>query len=79
LFGVKDTGCRLSEIVNLAWSEVKSGRLIRHDSKTRLRTDLLGDVARMLLASLELRGGADPVLWNRLVRRAIRCIAQFWR
>ena len=73
------TGCRLSEIVNLTWSEVKGGRLLLHDSKTGPRTVWLGDEARMLLASLEKRGGADPVFWNKLTRRPVRCITPFWR
>ena len=73
------TGCRLSEIVNLTWSEVKGARLLLHDSKTGPRTVWLGDDARMLLASLERRGGGDPVFWNKLTRRPVRCITPFWR
>jgi hypothetical protein len=73
------TGCRLSEIVNLTWSEVKGGRLLLHDSKTGPRTVWLGDEARMLLASLERRGGADPVFWNKLTQRPVRSISKFWQ
>ena len=73
------TGCRLSEIVNLTWSEVKGGRLLLHDSKTGPRTVWLGDEARMLLASLERRGGSDPVFWNKLTRQPVRSISKFWQ
>ena len=72
------TGCRLSEIMDLTWSEVKGGRLLLHDSKTGPRTIWLGDEARMLLASLERRGSSDPVFWNKLTRRPVRSIGQFW-
>lgn len=72
------TGCRLSEIVDLTWSEVKGGRLLLHYSKTGPRTVWLGDEARMLLASLEPRGGSDPVFWNKLTRRPVRDISFFW-
>ena len=65
------TGCRMSEIVDLTWSEVKGGRLLLHDSKTGPRTVWLGDEARMLLALLERRGGSDPVFWNKLSRRPL--------
>lgn len=60
------TGCRMSEIVDLTWSEVKGRRLLLHDSKTGPRTVWLGDEARMLLASLERRSGSDLVFWNKL-------------
>ena len=72
------TGCRMSEIVDLTWSEVKGGRLLLHDSKTGPRTVWLGDEARMLLASLERRGGSDPVFWNKLTRRPVRDVKPFW-
>lgn len=73
------TGCRLSEIMDLTWSEVKGGRLLLHDSKTGPRTVWLGDEAQTLLASLERRGGADPVFWNKLTRRPVRSIGEFWK
>lgn len=72
------TGCRMSEIMNLTWSEVKGGRLLLHDSKTGPRTVWLGDEAQMLLAALERRGGAEPVFWNKLTRRPVRTIDKFW-
>jgi len=73
------TGCRSSEITGLTWSEVKGGRLLLHDSKTGPRTVWLGDEARTLLASLERRGGSDPVFWNKLTRRPVGSIDVFWK
>jgi integrase len=58
---------------------VKGGRLLLHDSKTGPRTVWLGDEARMLLASLERRGGSDPVFWNKLTRRPVGSIDVFWK
>jgi len=72
------TGCRMSEIVYLTWSEVKGGRLLLHDSKTGPRTVWLGDEARMLLAAFERRGSSDPVFWNRLTCRPVRDVKPFW-
>jgi integrase len=73
------TGCRMSEIMDLTCSEVKGGRLLLHDSKTGPRTVWLGNEAQMLLASLERRGGSDPVFWNKLTRRPVRSIGGFWK
>ncbi|MFZ5745989.1 MAG: tyrosine-type recombinase/integrase [Pseudomonadota bacterium] len=72
------TGCRLSEIKDLTWSEVKGGRLLLHDSKTGPRTVWLGDEAQMLLAALERRGGSDPVFWNKQTRRPVAEMHGFW-
>lgn len=72
------TGCRLSEIVDLTWSEVKGGKLLLHDSKTGPRTVWLGDEARGLLEVLERRGGSVPVFWNKLTEQPVRDISRFW-
>jgi site-specific recombinase XerC len=69
----------MNGIMDLTWSEVKGGRLLLHDSKTGPRTVWLGDEAQTLLASLERRGGADPVFWNKLTRRPVRSIGEFWK
>ena len=58
--------------------EVKGGKLLLHHSKTGPRTVWLGDEARMLRASLERRGSADPVFWNKPTQRPVRNIGQFW-
>ena len=42
------TGCRRSEILDLAWGEVKGSRLLLHDSKTGPKTVWLGEEARMI-------------------------------
>lgn len=72
------TGCRRSEITELTWGEVRGSRLLLHDSKTGPRTVWLGDEARMLLSTLERRGPADTVFWNKLTRRPVRDIETFW-
>lgn len=72
------TGCRLSEIVDLTWSEVKGGKLLLHDSKTGPRTVWLGDEARGLLEKLERRGGSVPVFWSKLTQQPVRNISSFW-
>lgn len=73
------TGCRRSEIVDLTWGEVKGARLLLHDSKTGPKTVWLGEEARTLLAALERRGPADPVFWNKLTKRPLGGIEEFWR
>jgi len=72
------TGCRVSEIKDLTWSEVKGGRLLLHDSKTGPRTVWLGDEAQILLASLERRGSSDRVFWNKQTRRPVAEMHGFW-
>jgi integrase len=72
------TGCRVSEIKDLTWSEVRGGRLLLHDSKTGPRTVWLGDEAQMLLASLERRGSSDRVFWNKQTRRPVAEMHGFW-
>lgn len=72
------TGCRRSEITELTWGEVKGNRLLLHDSKTGPRTVWLGEEARMLLSTLERRGPADPVFWNKCTKRSVRDIEGFW-
>lgn len=72
------TGCRRSEITELTWGEVKGNRLLLHDSKTGPRTVWLGEEARMLLSTLERRGPADPVFWNKFTKRPVRDIEGFW-
>ncbi len=72
------TGCRRSEITELTWGEIKGNRLLLHDSKTGPRTVWLGEEARMLLSTLERRGPADPVFWNKFTKRPVRDIEGFW-
>lgn len=62
----------------MTWGEVKGSRLLLHDSKTGPRTVWLGEEARILLSTLERRGPADPVFWNKLTERPVRDIEGFW-
>ena len=50
------TGCRKSEIVTLAWSDYREGRLFLRDSKTGPRTVWLSAPAREVLDGLPHRG-----------------------
>jgi integrase len=73
------TGCRLSEILGLTWSEVKGSRLLLHDSKTGPRTVWLGDEARELIEALDRKGGGETIFWNQEYQRPLRNIANFWQ
>ena len=50
------TGCRKSEILTLAWSDYREGRLFLRDSKTGPRTVWLSTPARAVLDGLSRRG-----------------------
>ncbi len=50
------TGCRMSEIVTLKWSDFREGRLYLPDSKTGPRTVWLSSPARRILDGLPRRG-----------------------
>lgn len=58
------TGCRLGEIVNLKWSEVKGPRLLLEDSKTGPRTVWLGAEVRALLDALPRHRSRPEVFWD---------------
>ncbi|HEX7853737.1 MAG TPA: tyrosine-type recombinase/integrase [Sphingobium sp.] len=70
------TGCRLSEIGGLLWSEVVGRRLKLTDSKTGPRTVWLGEEAARLLQSVSQSGRAE-VFWNERTGKPI-CIRSFW-
>ncbi len=56
-------------------------RIDHHPSffQIELRRDRHIAEARTLLASLERRGGSDPVFWNKLTRRPVGSIDVFWK
>ena len=58
------TGCRLGEIVNLKWSEVKGQRLLLEDSKTGPRTVWMGAEVRALIDALPRHGNRPEVFWD---------------
>ena len=64
------TGCRLGEIVNLRWSEVKGQRLLLDDSKTGPRTVWMGAEVRALLDALPRHCSPPEVFWDAV--RAVR-------
>ena len=51
------TGCRVSEILELRWQDVRGQRLHLHDSKTGPRTVWIGEEGRAVLDSLTRRRG----------------------
>ena len=65
------TGCRLGEIVNLRWSEVKGQRLLLEDSKTGPRTVWMGAEVRALLDALPRLGNRPEVFWDDVRDRPI--------
>lgn len=70
------TGCRKSEICELAWSEVRGRRLLLHDAKTGPRTVWLGEAAQAVLARLPHHADLDHVFWRGDARLTISRLDQ---
>ena len=71
------TGCRLSEILTLKWSEIKGRRLLLTDSKTGPRTVWMGAEVRALLDALPRHRDRAEVFWDE-TRNAPLSLAHFW-
>jgi integrase len=71
------TGCRLSEIRGLLWSEVMGNRLKLTDSKTGPRTVWLGYEGRSVLASLPKSADTDLVFAHPGEDRPVH-LGWFW-
>jgi integrase len=71
------TGCRLSEILTLKWSEIKGRRLLLTDSKTGPRTVWMGAEVRTLLDALPLHRDRAEVFWDE-TRNGPLSLAHFW-
>ncbi len=72
------TGCRVSEILELRWQDVRGQRLHLRDSKTGPRTVWIGEEGRAVLDSLTRRRGIERVFQDpRVHARAIR-VTYFW-
>lgn len=72
------TGCRLGEIVNLKWNEVKGQRLLLTDSKTGPRTVWMGAEVRALLDALPRHRVRAEVFWDE-VRDGPLSLSYFWQ
>jgi integrase len=72
------TGCRVSEILELKWQDVRGQRLHLRDSKTGPRTVWIGEEGRAVLDSLTRRRGIEMVFHDPKAHiRAIR-LTYFW-
>ena len=72
------TGCRMGEIVNLKWSEVKGSRLLLNDSKTGPRTVWVGAEVRTLLNALPRHRDRAEVFWDE-ARKGPPSLTYFWQ
>lgn len=72
------TGCRVSEILGLHWSDLKGFRLRLRDSKTGPRTVWLGEEARELILALPRCGKNPWIFWNWRFHREIQTIHSPW-
>ena len=72
------TGCRVSEILGLHWSDLKGKRLLLRDSKTGPRTDWLGEEARDVILSIPRIGKNPWIFWNQRYKRPIRSLNDLW-
>lgn len=72
------TGCRLREVLDLHWSDLKGLRLHLRDSKAGPRTVWLGDEARELLLALPRCGRQPWIFWNWRYHRPIRTLQHVW-
>jgi integrase len=72
------TGCRVSEVLGLQWSDVKGNRLLLRDSKTGPRTVWLGDEARDLIQALPRASNNPWLFWNWRFHKPLKTITHIW-
>lgn len=72
------TGCRLSEILSLEWSDVRGAKVQLRDAKTGPRTVWLGDEAKATFAAIPRTNGQDAVFHDPMRRRPIRYLTYDW-
>ena len=72
------TGCRLSEVLELHWSDLKGLRLHLRDTKTGPRTVWLGDEARDLIRALPRCGKQPWIFWNWRYQRRMQSLQGPW-
>lgn len=73
------TGCRVGEIMDLQWQDVRGNRLKLRDSKTSPRVVWLGDEARDLIADLPRYNKAPWLFWNPRRKIHMRYVDFYWR
>lgn len=72
------TGCRVSEVLGLHWSDLKGKRLLLRDSKTGPRTVWLGDEARELILSIPRAGKQPWIFWNWRFKKPVKSLHEYW-
>jgi integrase len=73
------TGCRVGEIMDLEWQDVRGNRLKLRDSKTGPRVVWLGDEERALIDELPRQAKIPWLFWNRRLSIHMRDVAYYWR
>ncbi len=73
------TGCRVSEILSLEWSDVRGARLQIRDAKSGPRTVWLGEEARSILNSLPRTKEQQAVFFNCATGRPLTTPKRYWR
>ena len=72
------TGCRVGEILNLQWGDIKGNRLKLRDSKTGPRTVWLGDEARAIIDALPKWRNVPWLFWSPGYRKQLRQLQSHW-
>ena len=72
------TGCRVSELLSLEWSDVRGARLQLRDAKAGPRTVWLGDEARSVLAGLPRAKEQQIVFLNAATGKATTIPKRYW-
>lgn len=72
------TGCRVSEVLGLHWSDIAGTRLKLRDSKTGPRTVWIGDDVRALLSGLPRHRAQPWVFWEPHYRKPVRSLRHIW-
>ena len=72
------TGCRVSEVLGLHWTDLKGKRLLLRDTKTGPRTVWLGDEAREILVSIPRAAKQPWIFWNWRYASPIKSVQDLW-
>ena len=72
------TGCRVSEVLGLHWTDLKGKRLLLRDTKTGPRTVWLGDEAREILVSIPRAAKQPWIFWNWRYESPIKSVQDLW-
>ena len=72
------TGCRVSEILGLRWSDIRGHRLHLRDSKTGPRTVWIGAEGRAVIEGIVRRRKVEWVFFNWSTGRPIGELKSYW-